>query len=81
MQLMQEVSLCRVYIKSTCLRAFDRRPPADHQTLESNDHHATMSTGQPMTQMIASPLNRSHTSFEAIEDQPLWEWEENHNWL
>ncbi|KAF5821422.1 putative transcription factor NAM family [Helianthus annuus] len=83
-KLMQEVSLCRVYIKSTCLRAFDRRPLADHQTLESNDRHATTSThltGQPTTQMIASPFDHSHTSFEAIEDQPLWEWEENHNWL
>ncbi|KAL7600960.1 NAC domain-containing protein 90 isoform X2 [Lactuca sativa] len=26
MQLMEELSLCRVYVKSNCLRAFDRRP-------------------------------------------------------
>lgn len=27
MQVRQELSLCRVYKKSKCLRAFDRRPP------------------------------------------------------
>lgn len=26
-ELMEELSLCRVYVKSNCLRAFDRRPP------------------------------------------------------
>ncbi|KAI3682403.1 hypothetical protein L1987_82366 [Smallanthus sonchifolius] len=74
-KLMQEVSLCRIYIKSNCLRAFDRRPPA-HQTLQNNDHHATTST-----HMIASPFDHSPTSLMEIEDQPLWEWEENNNWF
>lgn len=78
---MQEVSLCRVYIKSNCLRSFDRRPAApvvDHQALQNNDHHATTSTdfmAQPTTQMIANPFDYS----QMTEDQPLWEWEENLN--
>ncbi|GJY48598.1 NAC domain-containing protein 90-like protein [Tanacetum coccineum] len=29
MQLMEELSLCRVYVKSQCIRAFDRRPSKD----------------------------------------------------
>ncbi|XP_076887761.1 NAC domain-containing protein 90-like [Bidens hawaiensis] len=79
-KLMQEVSLCRVYIKSNCLRSFDRRPaaPVDHQAFQNNDHHATTSTdfmAQPTTQMITSPFDYS----QMIEDQPLWEWEENLN--
>ncbi|XP_076881253.1 NAC domain-containing protein 90-like [Bidens hawaiensis] len=80
-KLIQEVSLCRVYIKSNCLRSFDRRPVApvvDHQALQNIDHHATTSTdfmAQPTTQMIASPFDYS----QMTEDQPLWESEENLN--
>jgi len=32
MQLRKEFSLCRVYKKSKCLRAFDRRPPPKRNT-------------------------------------------------
>ncbi|KAK1428796.1 hypothetical protein QVD17_17636 [Tagetes erecta] len=85
-KLMQEVSVCRIYTKSNCLRALDRRPPADHQNLQNNvDHRATTSTDssrQSITQMITSPVDHNGTSLEGIwEDQPFWEWEENYNWL
>ncbi|CAN6577362.1 unnamed protein product [Malus baccata var. baccata] len=36
MQLRQEFSLCRVYKKSKCLRAFDRRPPGIEITRNPN---------------------------------------------
>ncbi|XAR69779.1 hypothetical protein NMG60_11001498 [Bertholletia excelsa] len=39
-KLRQEFSLCRVYLKSKCLRAFDRRPPAVVPPVRTTAHEA-----------------------------------------
>ncbi|KAH7855821.1 hypothetical protein Vadar_029406 [Vaccinium darrowii] len=43
-QLREEFSLCRVYLRSKCLRTFDRRPPSSATTSavtvnQAHDHH------------------------------------------
>ncbi|KAA8516760.1 hypothetical protein F0562_017042 [Nyssa sinensis] len=60
-QLRQEFSLCRVYIKSKCLRAFDRRPPAAatgqatvHQA-QPGDEATPSQQNQPMMEITSSP--------------------------
>ncbi|KAF5821432.1 putative transcription factor NAM family [Helianthus annuus] len=73
-ELMEEFSLCRVYVKSNCLRAFDRRPsgvmindqqPPVPQPFHNNEHHATTSTrhGQPsVLERTTSLSDHSHCS-------------------
>ncbi|KAK9050626.1 hypothetical protein SSX86_022505 [Deinandra increscens subsp. villosa] len=73
-ELMEELSLCRVYIKSNSLRAFDRRPINDHQQPpvpqpihKTEHHHATTSNHHPrppppMLERTASLSDHSHCS-------------------
>lgn len=95
MQLMQDWSLCRVYIKSNCLRAFDRRPSGVvrsrpvHETHQDHDNvlHATTerTTGSSYNHSyISSEQKNTTNSYSTIMeamDQPLWDWEEHRNYL
>lgn len=47
MQVKEELSLCRIYKRSKCLRSFDRRPPTEaaavgcHAAVHHHQHHST----------------------------------------
>nr|GEW30967.1 NAC domain-containing protein 90-like [Tanacetum cinerariifolium] len=80
-ELMDELSLCRVYVKANCMRAFDRRPsgvPINEQILlqqpvDNNEHHATTST-QPSHPSIldrTTSLSLSDHSHNSKEDQTI----------
>ncbi|KAI3811655.1 hypothetical protein L1987_21382 [Smallanthus sonchifolius] len=67
--LMGELSLCRIYVKSNILRAFDRRPlgvkineqlPVP-QPLQNNEHHATTSS-HPSRSSLTNLSDGSHDS-------------------
>ena len=66
MQLRQEFSLCRVYIKSKSLRAFDRRPSGvtrgeaiGHQLHRGNEATISSLQNQPMRERTSSPDSSS----------------------
>ncbi|KAI3830120.1 hypothetical protein L1987_04254 [Smallanthus sonchifolius] len=77
-KLMEELSLCRVYVKSNSLRAFDRRPsgvtineqPSVPQPLSDQSHYSSDD------QTVSHP----HSTMES-DDQPLWDWEELKEWF
>ncbi|KAD3336344.1 hypothetical protein R6Q59_028432 [Mikania micrantha] len=73
--LMGELSVCRIYVKSNSVRAFDRRPSASGVTIkeqlpvpqpfQTNEHHASTSThpSHPsISEMTKSLSDRSHDS-------------------
>lgn len=64
MQLRQEFSLCRVYKKSKCLRAFDRRPPPRRDTARYHpraDHH------QDHNKKGSRPYDHHHDNDQMVE--------------
>ncbi|KAI3788157.1 hypothetical protein L2E82_00856 [Cichorium intybus] len=75
-ELMQELSLCRVYIKSNCLRAFDRRPSgvviqeprAVNQTHHHNNLHATTSTPFNRPSIIERTSRSSYQNYISSEE-------------
>ncbi|KAI3471791.1 hypothetical protein Pfo_028444 [Paulownia fortunei] len=90
-QLREELSLCRIYKRSKCLRAFDRRPPS-----EAVHHHhlrheaATFNNIQhnPIVPEIADcsldssssgdHITNPSTSVESMvtDNEPFWDWEQ-----
>ncbi|KVI03524.1 NAC domain-containing protein 90-like [Cynara cardunculus var. scolymus] len=75
-KLMQELSICRVYIKSNCLRAFDRRPSGVvvteprpiQQSLHNNDHHATTLTYSNHRAAIERTICSSDNNYNSSQD-------------
>ena len=81
LQLRQEISLCRIYKKSKCLRAFDRRPPARSANLErpqriqeaafkGEDQGSTSSVNNSQKAEIRESSSESSTSGEQHRQQP-----------
>ncbi|KAI3667493.1 hypothetical protein L6452_42556 [Arctium lappa] len=96
-KLMQEFSLCRLYVKSNCLRAFDRRPPSAaiiesrpiQQALQ-NDNHATTSSHFNRPSILVRKRSSSDRKHNSIGDQsptmetvnqPSWDCKEHCNWF
>ncbi|KAK1427145.1 hypothetical protein QVD17_15828 [Tagetes erecta] len=95
--LMGELSLCRIYLKSNCLRAFDRRPSGvmiEQQPLQNQEHHATTSTPSSILQTTTtSSSSGGHDSLDdqtvyvpdrstmESDDQQLWDWDELNKWF
>lgn len=84
MQLQQEFSLCRVYQKSKCLRAFDRRPsgvvigerPA---TAQQGYHHQGLNY-RPITERIrSSPESSSSGDHGGHDPSSLQPAGQNHD--
>lgn len=84
MQLRQEFSLCRIYKKSKCLRAFDRRPsgvvigdqPAARQQVHRGDMAST--SGHPNRSLVeraSSPESSSSGDHQGHPSQPAGESE------
>ncbi|XP_071687505.1 NAC domain-containing protein 90-like [Rutidosis leptorrhynchoides] len=80
-ELMEEVSLCRVYVKSNNLRAFDRRPSGVNineqvripETLHNNENQATTSTASihtPIIEMGTTSISDDH-SYNSSDDQTV----------
>lgn len=78
MQLMEELSLCRVYVKSNGLRAFDRRPsgvtineqqPPVPPPIHNTEHHATTSTNASRPLMLERTTSLSDQSHYSSDDQ------------
>ncbi|CAH1420071.1 unnamed protein product [Lactuca virosa] len=69
-ELMQDWSLCRVYIKSNCLRAFDRRPSGVvrsrpvHETHQDHDNVLHATTSSMIERTTGSSYNHSYISSE-----------------
>lgn len=83
MQLRQEFSLCRVYKKSKCLRAFDRRPAGvvivDQPPAQQVRHSDMASTsGRPNRSLVertSSPESSSSGDHQGHPSQPTGESE------
>ncbi|KAL8242431.1 hypothetical protein R6Q59_012733 [Mikania micrantha] len=83
-EVMEELSLCRVYVKSNCLRAFDRRPsgvtinddqqppPVPHP-VHSTLHNATVSThpSQQPSIILEQTTSMSDHSHYSSDDQTV----------
>nr|XP_043611208.1 NAC domain-containing protein 90-like [Erigeron canadensis] len=79
-ELMEEFSLCRVYVRSNSLRAFDRRPGVAMmneqllvpQLIQNNDeHHATTSTSSIPPSVLERTMSSSDHSYNSSEDQTI----------
>ncbi|KVI03545.1 NAC domain-containing protein 90-like isoform X1 [Cynara cardunculus var. scolymus] len=76
-KLIEEFSLCRVYVKSNCLRSFDRRPPGVTineqvpipQPFHNNEHHATTSTHLNNRSSRPERTSSSDHSYNSSDDQ------------
>ncbi|PSR98524.1 NAC domain-containing protein [Actinidia chinensis var. chinensis] len=95
-KLRKEFSLCRVYKKSKCLRAFDRRPSAESSMVQQ-DHHGdddgatTSHQNHPQVEITSSPESSSSgdhdnppqiigSSDMDVDSEPMWDWEQL-NWF
>ncbi|XP_076899677.1 NAC domain-containing protein 90-like [Bidens hawaiensis] len=77
--LMKELSLCRVYLKSNSLRAFDRRPsrvmihepPMNLQPFQNNERQATTSTcpSHPSSMISGTTSLPDHSHDHSLNDQ------------
>ncbi|XP_061366767.1 NAC domain-containing protein 90-like [Gastrolobium bilobum] len=91
-KLRQEYSLCRVYKKLKCLRAFDRRPPPRRDTCTASypnvknvgDQHqkgsTSHATSSPESSSSGDHGQPSHGGGEAsqmeLDNEPLLDWEQ-----
>ncbi|KAI3682408.1 hypothetical protein L1987_82373 [Smallanthus sonchifolius] len=75
-KLMEELSLCRVYVKSNSLRAFDRRPSG----VTINEQPSVPQPLSDQSQSDDQTVNHPHSRMES-DDQPLWDWEELKDWF
>ena len=86
-QLREEFSLCRVYKKSKCLRAFDRRPVGvevmigepkpnyeDQQAQDNDDHNPPLMLDNFFT---SSPNNVSFQGDRQNHGPPQTNWDSN----
>ncbi|KAF8403331.1 hypothetical protein HHK36_011433 [Tetracentron sinense] len=79
-KLRHEISLCRVYVNSGCLRAFDRRPSAA-TTMETTIHRAH-NDGATTSQQNPPPVEKTNSPdnlFSGENDNPP-QTEESTNW-
>ncbi|XP_047965274.1 NAC domain-containing protein 90-like [Salvia hispanica] len=72
-QLKEELSLCRIYTRSTCPRAFGRRPAAAHHHRHCTDHEAVITTDHnQQNSAVENGLNSDmETEFEPLDDSEI----------
>ncbi|XP_059646650.1 NAC domain-containing protein 90-like isoform X2 [Cornus florida] len=78
-RLRQEFSLCRVYIKSKCLRSFDRRPPAEVadgeatavQQVNRGDHAGAAASDHQNLNPVMMDIGTSSPQSSSSDDLPI----------
>ncbi|KAF8403334.1 hypothetical protein HHK36_011436 [Tetracentron sinense] len=63
-KLRHEISLCRVYVKSGCLRAFDRRPSA--ATTRETPIHQAHNDGATTSQQNPLPVEKTSSTHNLL---------------
>lgn len=81
MQLKEELSLCRIYKRSKCARAFDRRPQADEAAMQCHNHRnrsADVAFAASDDQQVNPTVEGSELMNWDIETQsePMWNSED-----
>ncbi|CAI9780231.1 unnamed protein product [Fraxinus pennsylvanica] len=100
MQITEELSLCRLYKQSKCIRSFDRRPSQEAEGSQTVMHHQhddnnEATTSEQNHKAVSDIFSYNISSSEdhaansvnnwdditAIDNGPLWDWDQvNHDW-